>query len=165
MDWIWLLLGVVGLALLWLVIMWMEKLAERLKVHDEERKLTTADIAKRTAEAEAKFLEEQAIKENAKDIVAHAQIDQNDPEQVKMFIDAVDQLSTEELVQAATTRAFGAPQELDEFTAKQSAFDQLNPKKVVAKGDGITPVKVKPAGNSALSKSEQKMLKKIKQGD
>lgn len=165
MEWLWLFLGIVGLALLWLLIMWVERLAQRLKVHDEERRTSTQDIAARTAEAEAEFLEMQEVKAVAKDIIENAEIDSNDPEQVQMFVDAVDALSSQELIQSVANRVFGAPQDTNVITANQSAFDQLQPKKVVAKGDGVTPVKVKPAGKSTLSKAEQKLLKKIKQGD
>ena len=70
------------------------------------------------------------------------------------------------MIQAVSNRVFGAPQDTNVITADQSAFDQLQqPKKVIAKGEGITPVKVKPVEKSGLSKAEQKMLKKIKQGD
>ncbi|MBR4418952.1 MAG: hypothetical protein IKT33_03010, partial [Clostridia bacterium] len=67
MEWLWLFLGIVGLALLWLLIMWVEKLAQRLKVHDEERRLASADIAERTAQAEAELIEKQATKDVAMD--------------------------------------------------------------------------------------------------
>ena len=158
MEWLWLFLGIVGLALLWLLIMWVEKLAQRLKVHDEERRLASADIAERTAQAEAELIEKQATKDVA--------MDTNNPEEMAIFREAVDALNTQELIQAVSNRVFGAPQDTKIITANQSAFDHLQqPRKVVAQGEGITPVKVKPAEKSGLSKAEQKMLKKIKQGD
>ena len=59
MEWLWLCLAIVGLGLLWLLIMGIEKLAERLKDHDEARRLATKKIAKRTAEADAEFMEQE----------------------------------------------------------------------------------------------------------
>ena len=166
MEWLWLFLGIVGLALLWLLIMWVEKLAQRLKVHDEERRLASADIAERTAQAEAELIEKQATKDVAMDIIENGEIDTNNPEEMAIFREAVDALNTQELIQAVSNRVFGAPQDTKIITANQSAFDHLQqPRKVVAQGEGITPVKVKPAEKSGLSKAEQKMLKKIKQGD
>ena len=82
-----------------------------------------------------------------------------------MLSEALETLSSEELVQSVARRVFGAPEGTEGITADQSAFDHLHAQKVVAKGDGVTPVKVKPSSKSPLSKSEQKMLKKIKQGD
>ena len=55
MEWLWLILSIVGLGLLWLLIMGMEKLTERLKANDEARRIQKQDIAERTAEAEAGF--------------------------------------------------------------------------------------------------------------
>ena len=79
---------------------------------------------------------------------------------------AIKTLSSEELVQSVARRVFGAPQGTEDITATRSAFDQTPVhKRVVAKGDGVTPVKVRSSARTALSKSEQKMLKKIKQGD
>lgn len=166
MDWLWLFLGIVGLALLWLLIMWVERLAQRLKVQDEERRLASADIAERTAQAEAELIEKQATKDIAMDIIENGDIDTDNPEEMAIFKEAIETLNTQELIQAVSNRVFGAPQDTDVITADQSAFDQLQqPKKVIAKGEGITPVKVKPVEKSGLSKAEQKMLKKIKQGD
>lgn len=161
MEWLWLILSVVGLGLLWLLIIGMEKLTQRLKEHDEIRKVTAKNIAKRTAEAEAEFMEQQYAKANAKDFIEHADFEE-DSEKLK---EAIDTLSSEELVHSMAKRVFGAAEGTDGITAKQSAFDQVKPKKVLAKGDSVTPVKVKSAEKPALSKSEQKMLKKIKQGD
>ena len=66
MEWLWLLLSVAGLGLLWLLIVAMDKLTLRLKEHDEARKITIKSIKQRTEEAEAEFLEEQSLKEEAK---------------------------------------------------------------------------------------------------
>ncbi len=166
MDWLWLFLGIVGLALLWLLIMWIERLAQRIKIQDEQRRITSKDIAERTAKAEAELMEKQYEKEVAMDIIQNGDIDTNNPEDMAIFKEAVDTLSSQELIQAVSNRVFGAPQGTDDITANKSAFDELQqPQKVVAKGDGVTPVKVKPAEKSGLSKAEQKMLKKIKQGD
>ena len=66
MEWLWLLLSVGGLGLLWLLIVAMDKLTLRLKEHDEARKITIKSIKQRTEEAEAEFLEEQSLKEEAK---------------------------------------------------------------------------------------------------
>lgn len=166
MEWLWLFLGVAGLGVLWLLIMAMEKLTERLKTHDEARRLAAKEIAERTAEAEADFMEKQYAKETAKAYIENADLgNQNDPENAAILQEAIQTLSSAELVQSVAKRVFGAPEGTDGITATQSAFDQRQPKKVLAKGEGITPVKVKPSSKSALSKSEQKMLKKIKQGD
>ena len=163
MEWLWLILGIAGLGLLWLLIITMEKLTERLKVHDEARRLAKKDIAERTAAAESEFLEDQYAKANAKDYIENADFSGNDDPQLKA---AIETLSSEELVQSAVRRMFGTPQGTDDITASRSAFDQTpTHKKVLAKGDGVTPVKVRSSARSTLSKSEQKMLKKIKQGD
>ena len=66
MEWLWLLFSVGGLGLLWLLIVAMDKLTLRLKEHDEARKITIKSIKQRTEEAEAEFLEEQSLKEEAK---------------------------------------------------------------------------------------------------
>ena len=162
MDWLWLLLAVVGLGLLWLLIMGMEKLTERMRENDEARRIAAREIAERTAEAESDFYMEQAVKEDAKDYIEHADFsDKNDPN----LKEAISTLSADELVQSVAKRVLGKPKEIDEIKATRSAFDQNPVRKVVAKGDGVMPVKVKPSGKPALSKAEQKMLKKIKQGD
>ena len=62
MEWLWLILAVAGLVGLWFLIMGMDKLAQRLRAHDEARKIATQDIAERTAEAELDFLEKQYAK-------------------------------------------------------------------------------------------------------
>lgn len=164
MEWLWLILSIVGLGLLWLLIMGMEKLTERLKANDEARKIHKQDIAERTAEAEAEFIERQYAKASAMEYIETADLsDRNNSEQMSMLQEAIDTLNTDELIQSVARRVFGPNQGTDGIKAEQSAFD-VQPKKVTAKGDGITPVKVKPASKSTLSKSEQKMLKKIKQG-
>ena len=164
MEWLWLFLGVVGLGLLWLLIIGVEKLSERLKAHDDARRIATKRIAERTAEAEADFMIKQYKKANAKDFIENGDFgDQSDPANAEALKTAIDTLSSEELVQAVTKRIMGTPSDVDAITAKQSAFDQSPVRKAVAKGDGVSPVK--SSSRSALSKSEQKMLKKIKQGD
>ncbi len=166
MKWVWLFLGIAGLGLLWLLILGVEKLAERLKVHDETRRVTAKRIAERTAEAEAAFIEKEYAKASAKDFIENVDArDKDNPATAAAMSEAINTLSSDELVQSVANRVFGLPEGTDSITAKQSAFDNLHSKTVVAKGDGVTPVKVKPSSKSALSKSEQKMLKKIKQGD
>ena len=165
MEWLWLILSIVGLGLLWLLIMGVEKLTERLKAHDEARRVVAARIAERTAEAESEFLEKQYAKTYAKDYIENADLNADNPKNAEALQEAINTLSSDELVQSMAKRMFGAPEGTDGITATQSAFDQLKPKRVVAKGEGVTPVKVKSSSKSALSKSEQKMLKKIKQGD
>lgn len=163
MEWLWLILGVAGLGLLWLLIIGMEKLTERLKEHDEARRLTRQDIAARTAAAEEEFLEDQYAKASAKDYIENGDFTGKDDPRLK---EAIETLSSEELVQSVTRRMFGNPEGTDGITATRSAFDQTPVRKrAVAKGDGVSPVKVRPTVKSTLSKSEQKMLKKIKQGD
>lgn len=166
MEWVWLILSVVGLGLLWLLILAMDKLTLRLKEHDEARKITVKNIKRRTEEAEADFLEKQQAKADAKEFIETADFsDATDDETEELLKEAIDTLSSQELVQAVAKRVFGSPESTDVITAQQSAFDEVRSKRVVAKGDGITPVKVKSASKSELSKAEQKMLKKIKQGD
>ncbi len=161
MEWLWLFLGVVGLALLWLLIVGMERLSERLKVHDEMRRRNTKRIAEQTAEAEAEFMRQQYIKAGAKDFIENADLNDTNEEVLQ---EAIGALNSDELIDAVAKRMFGAPEGTDGITANQSALAQTPVRKVVAKGEGVMPVKVKPSSKSALSKSEQKMLKKIKQG-
>ena len=163
MDWLWLLLSLAGLGLLWLLIMALDKLVLRLKEHDEARKITIKSIKQRTEEAEAELLENQYLKEGAKDYIENADLSSEDPDDKATLKEAIETLSSRELVQSVAKRIFGGRPSTDEIMASQSAFD--NPKKVVANGDGITPVKVKSSSKSGLSKSEQKLLKKIKRGD
>ena len=163
MEWVWLLLGVAGLGLLWLLIIGMEKLSERLKAHDDARRIAAREIAARTAEAEEEFLEQQSAKADAQDFIETGTFTDKDDPRLK---EAIETLSSDELVHSLTRRMLGTPQGTAGITATRSAFDQMPVhKKAVAKGDGVMPVKVKPSGKSALSKSKQKMLKKIKQGD
>ncbi len=164
MEWLWLFLGVVGLGLLWLLIIGMEKLSERLRIHDEERRNAAKRIAERTAEAEADFIQEEYKKNNAKDFIENANFNDGNPMTDAALKEAIDTLSAEELVKSVAKRMIGDGEDIEKITAKQSAFTQTPVRKVVAKGDGVTPVKVQPSTKSALSKSEQKMLKKIKQG-
>ena len=163
MEWLWLILALVGLGLLWLLIMGMEKLTERLKEHDEARRAAREDIAERTAEAEEDFLIHQYEKANAMDYIENGEFKEGgDPK----LHEAIRTLNSSELVQSMARRMFGEPQGTDAITASRSAFDQTPVrKKAVAKGNGVSPVKVKSSGKSELSKAEQKMLKKIKQGD
>lgn len=163
MEWLWLLLGGVGLGLLWLLIIGMDKLTLRLKAHDEARRIATKRIAERTAQAEADLMEKQIAKANAIDFIQNVDLNK-DPNAEATLQEAIDTLDSKDLVHAVAKRLFGVSSDTKEITATQSAFDQTPVRKVVAKAEGVMPVKVKPAGKSALSKSEQKMLKKIKQG-
>jgi len=165
MDWLWLFLGIAGLVLLWLLIIGMDKLTQRLKAHDEARKISTQNIAERTAEAEAEFLRKQYEKDRAKAFIENTDFKAGDPYQKVDLEQALGTLSSEEFVQSVAKRIFGAAEGTNGITAAQSALDQMPTKKAVASGDGITPVKVKSAGNYTMSKAEQKLLKKIKQGD
>ena len=163
MEWLWLFLAVVGLGLLWLLIIGMEKLTERLKANDEARRMANKEIAERTAEAEANFWQEKVAKDSAQDYIEHAEFNGQDDATLR---EAIDTLSSQELVQSVAKRMFGANNKsISEIEATRSVFDQNPVRKVIAKGEGITPVKVKSSSKSQLSKSEQKMLKKIKQGD
>ena len=163
MDWLWLFLGLIGLGLLWLLIIGLEKLTERMKEQDEARRIAEHNVAERTAQAESDFLIMERAKASAKDYIETAQVtDDND----KLLSDAIDLLSSEELIDSFAKRALGNPKDTNDITAAQSVFDQTPVrKKAVAKGSVSAPVKVKSSDKSALSKSEQKMLKKIKQGD
>ena len=165
MEWLWLFLGIVGLGLLWLLIIGMEKLSDRLKAHDEARRKETQRIAERTAEAESDFLMKEYAKDIAKDFIENADAsEQADLENDAALQEAIDSLSSKEFIHSVLKRVVGVPESMDGITAQHSAFDQTPIRKVVAKGEGVSPVKVKPSTKSALSKSEQKMLKKIKQG-
>lgn len=164
MEWLWFILGVAGLGLIWLLIVAMDKLSLRLKEHDEARKLAAKDIRERTEEAEEQFLEEQYIKAEAKDFIENADFDES-PEQKEILKKAINALTPDELVQSVTRRVFSNREGNGAITADESALDHLGTKKVVAKSEGITPVKVKKSEKNGLSKAEQKMLKKIKQGD
>ncbi len=166
MDWLWLFLGIAGLVILWLLIIGMDKLTQRLKIHDEARKISTQNIAERTAEAEVEFLRKQYAKDRAKAFLENTEFKADDPYQKADLEQAMGALSSEEFVQSVAKRIFGIAEGTQGITASQSAFDQMPVrKKAVANGDGVTPVKVKSFENSRLSKAEQKMLKKIKQGD
>lgn len=165
MDWLWLFLALIGLGLLWMLIVGMEKLTERLKDHDEARRMAAKKMAERTAEAEAEFISQAYEKASAKAFIETADLNDSNPENDEALNEAINTLSTRELVRSMTKRVFGNPQGTEQITATQSALDLAPTQKVVAKGDGVTPVKAKTAGKSALSKTEQKMLKKIKQGD
>ena len=159
MEWLWLFLGIVGLGLLWLLIIGMEKLTERLKEHDEARRIATKRIAERTAEAEEEFIADQYAKAQAQDFIENADFgDKDDTDNVAALQKAINTLSAKELVQSVTKRMVGIPEDMENITATRSAFDQSPIRKVVAKGDGITPVKVKPSEKPALSKAEQKIL-------
>lgn len=163
MEWLWLILGIAGLGLLWLLIVGMEKLTERLKEHDEAHRRNNEDIAARTAAAESEFMATRYAKDNAMDYIENGNFNEQNDEELKA---AIKTLSSEELVQSVARRVFGASQGTEDITATRSAFDQTPVhKRVVAKGNGVTPVKVRSSARTALSKSEQKMLKKIKQGD
>ena len=162
MEWLWLFLAVIGLGLLWLLIIGMEKLSERLKINDEARRIANKDIAERTAEAEANFWQEKAAKANAQDYIEHAEFNGQDDVSLR---EAIDTLNSQELVQSVAKRMFGSNKSIREIQATQSVFDQNPVRKVVAKGESVTPVKVKSSSKAQLSKAEQKMLKKIKQGD
>ena len=171
MEWLWLCLALIGLGLLWLMIIGLEKLMQKLKEHDEARRLSARSVAERTAEAEADFMRHESAKARAKaqakDYLENADFgDAENPEHAEALREAIDTLSTEEFTEAMARRIMGAPQSTESISATQSAFAQTPVRKVVAKGEGVAPVKVKSgSGKSALSKSEQKMLKKIKQGD
>ena len=118
-------------------------------------------IAERTAEAEANFYLERSAKASAQDYIEHAEFNGQDDVALR---EAIDTLDSQELVQSVAKRMFGSAKPISEIQATQSVFDQTPVRKVIAKGEGVTPVKVKPASKMSLSKSEQKMLKKIKQG-
>ena len=166
MEWVWLLLAIVGLGILWMLIVGVEKLTERLRLHDEARNLAARRIAAETDAAEADFMEKQYIKADAKAFIENADFsNQNDPDNTARLQSAISTLSSAELVEALTKRTFGTTSGTAEITANQSAFEVDHLKTVVARSSAVNPVKVKPATKSALSKSEQKMLKKIRQGD
>ena len=164
MEWLWLLLGILLLGILWLLILGVEKLSERMKQHDESRRLATERVAERTAEAESAFRRKQSRKILAKTFIEEADFSElSESDNAEVLQEAVEALSTTELVQSVARRMFGAPESTDAITANQSAFDPV--RRVVAKGEASSPVRVKASKKSPLSKSEQKMLKKIKQGD
>ncbi|MCQ2382162.1 MAG: hypothetical protein MJ054_02550, partial [Clostridia bacterium] len=114
MDWLWLFLALIGLGLLWLMIVGVEKLIQRLREHDEMRRAVTEDIAKRTAQAEEDFLVNNYAKESAKDYIENADFDENDDSVLKS---AIETLSSEELVKSVAKRMFGNPKGTNEITA------------------------------------------------
>ena len=171
MEWLWLCLAVVGLGLLWLLIIGIEKLTQRLKENDEARRRANKRVAERTAAAEADFMEQEyekaVTKAAAQDFIANGDFgDTKNPENAAILQEAINTLSTEEFIQSVAKRMMGEPQGTDSIAATKSAFERTPVHKVVAKGDGVIPVKAKASNaKSSLSKAEQKMLKKIKQGD
>ena len=104
MDWLWLFLGIAGLVLLWLLIIGMDKLTQRLKAHDEARKISTQNIAERTAEAEAEFLRKQYEKDRAKAFIENTDFKAGDPYQKVDLEQALGTLSSEEFVQSVAKR-------------------------------------------------------------
>ena len=160
MEWLWLLICVLGLAAMWGVIVGLEKLVVRMKNRDDERRIATDELAERIAVEEGNFERKQAAKEYLSKPLPPKQGDRVPQE----FMDAFDALSADELLDTMVEKAFGAPKNAEDITASQSAFSQQPAKTVVASGNGVLPVKTKRAGDkTGLSKAEQKMLKKIKQ--
>ena len=161
MEWLWLLVFVLGLGAMWLIIWGLEKLVAQMKIRDDERQVATDKLAKRIAAEEENFERKQA----AKDYLSQPHPAKADGRAPQEFVDAIKALSTEELLDTMVQQVFGEPQDTANITASQSAFSQQPAKTVVASGNGVLPVKTKRADDKAgLSKAEQKMLKKIKQG-
>lgn len=160
-EWLWLLLALAGLGLLWLAIMGMEQLVKRVKSRDDARRADSAVLEQKIAHEEADFLRVRA----AKDFIENGQPDVNaDPNEVPQeFKDAISVLSGDELLDSMVKRAFGENRGAADIIATQSAFDHNPAKTVVAKGNGVLPVKAQPATKSSLTKAEEKMFKKIKQ--
>lgn len=164
MDWLWLILLLIGLGGLWFIIWGLERLTERMKKRDDQQRRDSRALQEKIDQEERKFLQVQA----AKDYIINVD---NIPEGPNGGVapelsHAMSVLSSEEFVEAVITKAFaGAPaQNPDRVTASRSAFDEEPEKVAVANGNGVLPVKTKASRKSGLSKAEQKMLKKIKQG-
>ncbi len=161
MEWLWLLVSLLGLGALWLIIMGLEKLVTHIKASDDARRAAADKLEKRIANEEENFAMKQAAKEYllaSRPVTAGSKVPTE-------FAVAMDTLSSDELLDTLVQKAFGNPQDTQNITATQSAFAQQPAKMAVAKGKGVLPVKAKRADDkTGLTKAEQKMLKKIKQG-
>lgn len=161
MEWLWLLLLLVGLGGLWLAIMGVERLSRKVKNREVKLRRETDALREKIAVEEDNFLRAQA----AKDFIEHSPSSPAaDPDAVPAeFKDAMSLLSSDELLDSMVKKMFGENRNADSITATQSAFEREPAQVAVAQGAGILPIKAKPSTKSALTKSEQKMLKKIKQ--
>ena len=161
MEWLWLGISVLGLVAMWLVIWGLEKLMAQMKTRDDERRVATDKLTQRIAVEEETFVRKQA----AKEYLSQSHPAKEDGSAPQEFINAINTLSAEELLDTMVQKVFGDPKDTENITASQSAFSQQPAKTVVASGNGVLPVKTKRADDkTGLSKAEQKMLKKIKQG-
>lgn len=161
MEWLWLLVSVLGLGAMWLIIWGLEKLVAQMKTRDDARRVATDELAERIAVEEENFERKQA----AKEYLSQSHPTESGDRAPQEFIDAINTLSAEELLDTMVQKVFGEPKDTQNITASQSAFSQQPVKTAVAKGNGVLPVKTKRADDkTGLSKAEQKMLKKIKQG-
>ena len=132
-----------------------------MKNRDDERQVAADKLAERIAVEEETFERKQAAKAYLSQPLPAKEGDRAPQE----FIDAINTLSSEELLDTMVQKVFGDPKDTEDITASQSAFSQQPAKTVVASGNGVVPVKTKRADDkTGLSKAEQKMLKKIKQG-
>lgn len=153
MEWLWLLVSLLGLGALWLIIMGLEKLVGHLKTNDDVRREATDKLEKRIAEAEEDF----AMKQAAKEYLLSPQPATTDGKVPAAFAAAMDTLSSDELLDTLVQKAFGNPQDTQKITATQSVFAQQPAKKAVANGNGVLPVKTKKADDkTGLTKAEQK---------
>lgn len=161
MEWLWLLVCALGLGAMWLIIWGLEKLVAQMKSSDDARRVATDKLTERIAVEEEDFERKQAAKEYLSQSHA-AKADGRAPQE---FIDAINTLSADELLDTMVQKVFGEPKDTQNITASQSAFSQQPAKTVVANGNGVLPVKTKRADDkTGLTKAERKMLKKIKQG-
>ena len=161
MEWLWLGVFALGLGAMWLIIWGLEKLVVQMKNRDDARRVATDKLAERIAVEEETFERKQA----AKEYLSQSHPAQEGDRAPQEFIDAMNTLSADELLDTMVQKVFGDPKDTQNITASQSAFSQQPAKTVVASGNGVLPVKTKRADDkTGLSKAEQKMLKKIKQG-
>lgn len=159
MEWVWLLVSLLGLGALWLLIRSIEKLVTNIKNHDDERRIASQALAERIAGEEENFERKQA----AKEFLLTPRSPRADGQVPPEFKEAMSVLNSAELLETMVAKVFGDPKDTEMITAEQSAFAQPVTTKAVAKGNGVLPVKTKTATDkTGLSKAEQKMLKKIK---
>lgn len=161
LEWLWVALLLAGLLVLWLMIKGVEKLTTRLKVRDERRHLETQKLADEIEREEKQFVRVRAAKDYLENLPSEAAEETEVPEQ---FREAINTLSASELLDTMAKNTFGANPNPQRITATQSAFDMQPEKVVVASGNGMVPVRAKVGRDSGLSRSEQKIYKKIKRG-
>lgn len=161
MEWLWLLLALIGLGLIWLAMWGIDQLVKRVKTRDDTRRADAVRLEQKIAREETDFLRVRAAKDFLEKPQTNPDADSNEVPQE--FRDAMTLLSGDEFLDSMVKGVFGAERDASSVMATRSAFDTTPVKTAVAKGNGVSPVKAGPADKRALSKAEQKIYKKIKQ--